>query len=159
MLKFLNNWVVWVCHLLWFSHVQPSMTGTALCPKRIWTLLIQALKTSPQHSVMLTNERSIWCHLIFYLTSYVFNMFRTLIYPSSGACDCVVELPHRSFCSRFVVCWRFGAAGLEPAACNTDTTPTALPQVLVEETNLLPRRYSSSPSPSRTTADAVSAPW
>jgi len=35
-------------------------------------------------------------------------MFRTLIYPSSGACDCAVELPHRSFCSRFVVSWRFG---------------------------------------------------
>jgi len=26
-------------------------------------------------------------------------MFQTLIYPSSGACDCAVELPHRSFCS------------------------------------------------------------
>ena len=38
-------------------------------------------------------------------------MFRTLIYPSSGACDCVAELPHRSFCSQFVVCWSFGAAG------------------------------------------------
>ena len=38
-------------------------------------------------------------------------MFRTLIYPSSGARDCVVELPHRSSCSQFVVCWRFGAAG------------------------------------------------
>jgi len=31
--------------------------------------------------------------LLFYFTSYVLNMFRTLIYPSSGACDCVVELP------------------------------------------------------------------
>ena len=40
-------------------------------------------------------------------------MFRTLKYPSSGACDCVVELPHRSSCSQFVVCWRFGAAGFE----------------------------------------------
>ena len=40
-------------------------------------------------------------------------MFRTLIYPSSGACDCVVELPHRSSCSQYVVCWRFGAAGFE----------------------------------------------
>ena len=38
-------------------------------------------------------------------------MFRTLIYPLSGACDCVVELPHRSSCSQFVVSWRFGAAG------------------------------------------------
>ena len=26
------------------------------------------------------------------------NMFRTLIYPSSGACDCVDELPHLSSC-------------------------------------------------------------
>ena len=40
-------------------------------------------------------------------------MFRKLIYPSSGARDCVVELPHRSSCSQFVVCWRFVAAGFE----------------------------------------------
>ena len=57
------------------------------------------------------NERPTWCHLLFYFTSYVLNMFLTLIYPSSGACDCVVELPHRSSSSQFVVCWRFGAAG------------------------------------------------
>ena len=31
-------------------------------------------------------------------------MFRTLIHPSSGACDCAVDLPHRSFCSLFVAC-------------------------------------------------------
>jgi hypothetical protein len=37
----------------------------------------------------------------------VLNMFRTLIYPSSGACGCVDELPHRSSCSQFVVCWSF----------------------------------------------------
>ena len=37
--------------------------------------------------------------------------FAALIYPSSGACDCVDELPHRSSCSQFVVCWRFGGAG------------------------------------------------
>jgi hypothetical protein len=61
----------------------------------------------------LKNERPTWCHLLFYFTYYVFNMFRTLIYPSLGACDCVVELPHRSFCSQFVVCWSFGAAGFE----------------------------------------------
>ena len=40
-------------------------------------------------------------------------MFRTLIYPSSRTCDCVDELPHRSSCSQFVVCWSFGAAGFE----------------------------------------------
>jgi len=51
--------------------------------------------------------------LLFYFTSYVLNMFRTLIYPSSGACDCVVELPHQSSCSQFFVCWRFGATGVE----------------------------------------------
>ena len=47
---------------------------------------------------IVTNERPTWCHLIFYFTYYVLNMFSTLIYPSSGACDCVDELPHRSFC-------------------------------------------------------------
>ena len=59
-------------------------------------------------------------------------MFRTLIYPSSGACDCSVELPHWSYCSWFDVCWCFGVVGLEwcpccrlkhNSACNTDTTP------------------------------------
>ena len=70
---------------------------------------------------------------LFYFTSYAFNMFRTLIYPSSGACDCVVELPHRSSCSQFVVCWRFGAAGFQwcsfcrlkhncASACKTNKT-------------------------------------
>ena len=44
---------------------------------------------------MLKYERPNWCHLLFYFTSYVLNMFRTLIYPSSGTCDCVHELPHR----------------------------------------------------------------
>ena len=33
----------------------------------------------------LKNKRPTWCHLLFYFTSYVLNMFRTLIYPSSGA--------------------------------------------------------------------------
>jgi len=66
-------------------------------------------------------------------------MFRTLIYPSSGACDYYVELPHWSYCSWFDVCWSFGVVGLEwypccrlkhknkhscASACNTDTTPT-----------------------------------
>ena len=46
----------------------------------------------------------------FYFTSYALNMFRTLIYPSSGAYDYSVELPH----------WSCVLA----EACNTDTTPT-----------------------------------
>jgi len=34
--------------------------------------------------------------LAFLFTSYALNMFRTLIYPSSGACDYSVELPRWS---------------------------------------------------------------
>ena len=62
-------------------------------------------------------KRPTWCHLLFYFTSYVLNMFRTLIYPSSGACDYSVELPHWSYCSWFDVCWSFGVVGLEWYPC------------------------------------------
>ena len=58
------------------------------------------------------NKRPTWYHLLFYFTSYVLNMFRTLIYPSSGACDYSVELPHWSYCSWFYVCWSFGVVGV-----------------------------------------------
>ena len=44
----------------------------------------------------MANEKPTSCHLLFYFTYYALNMFRTLIYPSSGACDCVDELPYRS---------------------------------------------------------------
>jgi len=50
-------------------------------------------------------------------TSYVPNMFRTLIYPLSGVCDYSVELPHWSFCSWFDECWSFGVVGLEWYPC------------------------------------------
>ena len=83
------------CTVLWLSNIKQALT---------W----------------LKNKRPIWCHSLFYFTSYVLNVFRTLIYPSSGACDYSVELPHWSFCSWFDVCWSFGVVG----ACNTDTTPT-----------------------------------
>jgi len=63
------------------------------------------------------SKRPIWCNSLFYFTFYVLNMFRTLIYPSSGACDSASELPHPSFCSWFVVCWRFGAVGFEWCPC------------------------------------------
>ena len=61
-----------------------------------------------------------------------------LIYPSSGACDYSVELPHWSYCSCFDVCWRFDVVGLEwypccrlccASACNTDTTQTQPHQI------------------------------
>ena len=63
--------------------------------------------------IVMKNKRPTWCHLLFYFTSYVHSMFRTLIYRSSGACDYSVELPHWSYCSWFYVCWSFGAVGLE----------------------------------------------
>ena len=44
----------------------------------------------------LKNKKPTWCHLLFYFTSYVLNLFRTLIYLSSGSCDYSVELPHWS---------------------------------------------------------------
>ena len=74
------------------------------------------------------NKRPTWCHLLFYFTSYVLNVFRTLIgvYTSSGACDYSVELPHWSYCSCFDVCWSFGVVGLEWYPCcslKPETTP------------------------------------
>ena len=78
----------------------------------------------------LKNKRPTWCHLLFYFTSYVLNMFRTLIYPSSRDWDYFVELPHWSDFSWFDVCWSFGVVELEwylscscASACHTDTTP------------------------------------
>jgi len=45
---------------------------------------------------MLKNKRPTWCHLLFYFTSYVLNMFRTLSWSTTSCAS----------------------------ACNTDTTPT-----------------------------------
>ena len=61
----------------------------------------EAEKSQPcRMSCTLTNKRPTWCHLLFYFSYYVLSMFRTLIYPSSGACDYVDELPHLSSCSK-----------------------------------------------------------
>ena len=45
--------------------------------------------------------------LAIFFTSYVLDMFRPLINPSSGACDYSVELPHWLYSSWFDVCWEF----------------------------------------------------
>ena len=63
--------------------------------------------------------------LAIYFSSYRLNMFRTLIYPSSGACDYAAELPHWSYCSCFAVCWRLGAVGLEQAEAYSPDTAQA----------------------------------
>jgi len=65
--------------------------------------------------------------LAFYFTSYVLNMFRTLIYPSLGACNYSVELPHWSCVlgsMRVGVSVWLGCSGIRVAAFNTDTTTT-----------------------------------
>jgi len=82
----------------------------AKCHPKLRNLVI----TSDKHQ-HLKNKRPTSCHLLYYFTSYVLNMFQTLIYPSSGACNYSVELPHWSYCSWFIVCCAL--------ACNTDTTP------------------------------------
>ena len=71
--------------------------------------------------------QAFWCHLLFYFTSYVLNMFRTLIYPSSGTCDYSVGLPHWSYCSWFDVCWSFGVVGLEWYPCCRLQPATRIP--------------------------------
>ena len=54
-------------------------------------------------------------------------MFRTLMYPTSGACDYSVALPHWSYCSWFNVCWRFGVVGLEWYPCCRLKLATPIP--------------------------------
>ena len=56
----------------------------------------KALKSTREVGKM-KDQLDVTCYILFHF--YVLNMFRTLIYPSSGACDCVDELPHRSSCS------------------------------------------------------------
>ena len=80
---------------------------------------------------LLTNEKPTWCHLLFYFIYYALNMFRTLIYPPSGACDCVDELPHRSSCSQFVVCWRFCCG--RNKSCNTQRTENKKTDVVIHQ--------------------------
>jgi hypothetical protein len=66
---------------------------------------------------MLKNKRPAWCHLLFYFTSYVLNILRTLIYPSSGVSDCVV-------CG-----WVWVVSMSQVETFNTDTTQTQPHQI------------------------------
>jgi len=92
----------------------------ATVAQTVWAQLILTRRLcclcSEQQSV-LKNKRTTWCHLILYFTSYVLNMFRTLICSSSVACNYSVELPRYSYCSWFDVCWGFGVVGLEWYPC------------------------------------------
>ena len=63
------------------------------------------------------------------------NMFRTLIYPSSGACDYSVELPRWSYCSWFDVCWSFCVVGLEwYPCCRLNSRKLLIMDILISET-------------------------
>jgi len=53
----------------------------------------------------------------FYFTSSMLNMFRTLIHPSSGACDFFYCIATLVVCSCVVVCWSFGVAELDWYPC------------------------------------------
>ena len=65
----------------------------------------------------------------FYFTSSMLDMFRTLIHPSSGACDFSIASPHWS-CVLVSMCvgvsvWLVGVVSMWQAeACHTNTTPT-----------------------------------
>ena len=119
----------------WRTHVQWITDRVSMLKWKGYNL--SCILQTARQLIRLKNERPTWCHLLFYFTSYVLNMFRTLTYPSSGACDCVVELPHRSSCSQFVVCWRFGAAGFwvvfvlqaeAQQSCGNSTTQSQAPE-------------------------------
>jgi len=60
----------------------------------------------------------------FYFTSSTLYMFRTLIHPSSGACDFSVVSPH--WLCVGVSVWLVAVLSvLQAEACHTDTTPTS----------------------------------
>ena len=61
------------------------------------------------------DQLDVTCYFISLLMCSTY--FGKLIYPSSGACDYSVELPHWSYCSWFDVCWSFGVVGLEWYPC------------------------------------------
>ena len=61
--------------------------------------------------------RPTWLHLLYYV-NLLLNMFRTLIYPSSGACDFFCWITTLVVCSWFDVCRRFGVVGLQWYPCS-----------------------------------------
>ena len=99
---------------VWLGHGEAKTAKRFLWPPHTATVR-NVVRT--KLFLYLKNKRPTWCHLLHYFTSYVLNMFRTLIYPSSGTCDCAVELPHLSYRSWFDVCWSFGVVRLEWYPC------------------------------------------
>ena len=107
--------------------VQNSWWWTIICSKHVEDIFFFFYLLDRAALWLLKNKRPTWCHLLFYFTSYVLNMFRTLIYPSSGACDYSVELPNWSYYSWLDVCWSFGVVGLGWYPCCRLKPATRIP--------------------------------
>ena len=61
-----------------------------------WIKFLHLMFIGPFIIAIVDEERTTWCHLLFYFTYYVLNMFRTLIYPSSGASFCRLKPAKRT---------------------------------------------------------------
>ena len=147
------------CHPVvknWFQHTDYHHSGplTGLIQEKVPLILLDGEDKFTLGQVMITyrDNRDItehyikphcyeptWCHLLVYFTYYALNMFRTLIYPSSGTCDCVDELPHRWSCSQFVVCWSFWCGRFlvvfvsQAEACKTQRTENKTTDVVIHQ--------------------------
>jgi len=94
----LKSYVDWTVHHCGSWRIKDQLDVTCYKVVQIWPGLTAACLHTNQ-------SRSYLNHLVFYFTSYVLKMFRTLIYPSSGACDYPIELPHWSYWIRSTFSW------------------------------------------------------
>jgi hypothetical protein len=86
-----------------FSIVSPhrSCVLASMC---VWSFGVAGLGWYPCSRLQLV--------IMFYFTSSVLNMFRTLRHPSSGACDFCIVSPHWSCVLASMFVGSFGVAGL-----------------------------------------------
>ena len=92
---------------IFFGHPR-TLGPTSLCPIYWHNILFVFICTGPRHIVAnhfpnswrIINQLDVNCYFDF--SSYILNIFRTLICPSSGVCDYVVEIPH--WLISFLVC-------------------------------------------------------
>ena len=77
----------------------------------------------------------------FYFTFSLLNMFRTLIHPSSGACDFYNVITTLVVCSCFDVRWSFGVAGLGWYPCSR------LNRVVLQPATRMPPQTSHTETP------------
>jgi len=73
--------------------------------REVVTIINHAMCQPYKNLLLLKNKKQLDVTCYSYFTSYILNMFRTLICPSSGVCYYVVELPHWLYFSWIAVCW------------------------------------------------------